>query len=201
MVRNILLAFLLLALLPLNVLARENEVKRIPKVSNSDKYVELESIDKGFWIAGEVTGGYSWRLNNSNLGFTDLTAVGGYRFNEYLKLGVGFGGRYYFNNDAVRNSSLKWSFPLFANVRGNLIASRFRTITPYYSFSIGGAIKDGFMIRPTIGMRIGENRSAMLLALAYMGQNINSYKFNTLGVKYDYQRFISFICVSIGYEF
>lgn len=201
MVKRRLILILALILLPLGLLAQENEVKRLPVISDSDNYTELETLNQGFWIAGELTGGYSWRLNNPNLGFTDLTAVGGYRFNEYLKVGAGFGGRYYFNNDAVRSSSLKWSFPIFANVRGNIIASKYRTITPYYSFSIGGAIKDGFMMRPSIGMRIGENRSAFLLALAYSGQSINTFKFNDHGEKYDCQRFISFICLSIGYEF
>ena len=100
------------------------------------------------------------RLFNSNFGYTEIDAVAGYRFNEYVRVGLGLGARYYFDNNKVRSTLSEWAFPIFLNVRGNFIPTRYRDVVPYYSFDIGVTVRDGFMLRPTVGLRVGRERSA-----------------------------------------
>ena len=79
---------------------------------------------------------------------------------------------YYINNNVMRCKSYKWSFPLFLNVRGNIIPELNRSIVPYYSADFGAAINDGFFVRPAIGVRFGEPRSSFTLAITYMAQKL-----------------------------
>ena len=76
---------------------------------------------------------------------------------------------------------------------GNFIDDEFRTVTPYWSMDMGGAIKDGFMWRPTIGIRVGQSRSAFLLGVTYTGQNLK-YKTGK-------DRYVSAVGLTLGYEF
>jgi hypothetical protein len=83
-------------------------------------------------------------------------------------------------------------------VRGNFIPTQYRSVVPYYSFSIGGSIRDGFFFRPTVGLRIGQQRSAFLVSLSYVGQSMKGYKWNK---ELKYVDYVSFISLGIGYEF
>lgn len=200
MLKGLLFAGLFLpALLTMN--AQLNEVNRLPEISNARQQAEYRDSNTGFWISPEVSGGYSCRLNHSNFSFAEMTVTGGYRFNEYLRVGIGFGGRYYIDNSKVRYYSSAWSFPLFANIRGNIIPTEERDVVPYYSFDLGGSIRDGFLMRPTIGIRIGRNRSAMLVGISYVGQHLKSYGYNEEGYKIAKGKFASFISLRLGYEF
>lgn len=173
---------------------------RLPSPDNTNEYIEYTTHDKGFWYAIEAMVGYSFHLNNDNLGLTELNAVAGYRVNEYLRGGIGLGVRYYLNNDKVRYSDINWSFPLFFDIRGNLISSEYRDVVPFYSFDIGGCIRDGFMISPTIGVRIGEKRSAFLLGLSYIGQSMKEKRAINNAIVAN-QEFVSLLALKIGYEF
>ncbi len=181
--------------------AQINEVKRLPEVDNAHAQKEYRDNNVGFWISPELSGGYSCRLNHSNFSFAELTVTGGYRFNEYLRAGLGFGGRYYIENDKVRFYSSEWAFPIFANVRGNIIPTEERDVVPYYSFDIGGTVRDGFLMRPTVGVRIGRNRSAILLGLSYVGQSMRTFKLSEFGERISKQSFTSFLSLRVGYEF
>lgn len=184
-------------------LSQENKVKRLPEINpnKSEENRIYTENQTGFFCAGEFVGAYSCRLENSNFGFLELDAIGGYRFNEYLNVGAGVGARYYFANNNVRYSSAKWAGPLFIDIRGQFIPHLYRNYVPYYSFDIGGTIRDGFMLRPTLGLRIGEPRSAFLIGIAYTGQNLTSYKWGEAGQKKKKDRFVSFITLKVGYQF
>lgn len=175
-----------------------------PKIPDTSKaknpHVEYTHNDTGFWFVAELQGGYSCRVNKGNVGLMELDAVIGYRVNEYFRFGVGVGGRYYFNNEEVRWSSVEWSFPIYANFRGNIIPTEYRKVVPYYSLDIGGSIRDGFMVRPTIGIRVGEPRNAFLLGLSYLGQEVDSYELVPPLVEKK-SKFISAVTLKIGYEF
>lgn len=183
--------------------AQENNVTRMPSVNSANLQKDYSTFDKGFWISAEAVGGYSCRIFNSNFAFTEIDVTAGYRFNEYLRVGLGFGGRYYFDNKAVRWSSSEWAFPIYANVRGNIIPTMERSVVPYYSVDLGGTVQDGFLFRPAIGLRIGQKRNAFLVALAYTGQGLKGYEDivggNNPREKKD--RFVSFISLKLGYEF
>ena len=131
----------------------------------------------------------------TNAGFG---SVAGYRFNEYVRVGLGLGARYYFDNNKVRSTLSEWAFPIFLNVRGNFIPTRYRDVVPYYSFDIGGTVRDGFMLRPTVGLRVGRERSAFLVGLGYVGQDLSTYSRDNLRKT---RRFVNFITLKLGYEF
>lgn len=183
-------------------LAQENQVTRIPTVPSKDSNSprSVRTYETGFWIAPELTGGITCRTNHPNLGFGEFDVSGGYRFCQYLKVGIGAAVRYYFNNDKVRFKNTKVVFPLYFNVRGNMIDETYRTTVPYYSFDIGATTQDGFMVRPTVGIRIGESRGAFLLGLSYVGQNYRVKVSDGTNVVRG-NHFISGVALRVGYEF
>lgn len=178
--------------------AQLNQVNRLPGVDNSGIQKNYTESQTGFWAAAEASAGYSCRLFNSNFGYSEFDAVVGYRFNEFVRTGIGIGGRYYFDNAKVRTTASEWAFPIFVNVRGNFIPTQYRSVVPFYSFDIGGTVRDGFMVRPNVGLRIGRDRSAFLVSIGYSGQDLSSYN-KTNGEKT--RKFISFINLKLGYEF
>lgn len=201
MVINRLLAGLMLATGSLFATAQINHVNRLPEVDGkAQQYNEYTDNHTGFWIAGEASTAYSCRLFNSNFGYTELNAVGGYRFNDYLRLGIGIGARYYFDNNKVRTDLSEWAFPVFFNIRGNFIPSNYRNVVPYYSLDVGGTIRDGFMVRPTVGLRVGRERSAFLVGLGYVGQNLTTWQVSDARAG-ENTKFVSFITLKLGYEF
>ena len=89
------------------------------------------SASAGFWNAVELQGGYSVNHGHSNIGLTELDYVAGYRVNEFFRLGAGVGARFYPKSTDLRDTSWKWSFPIFVNVRGNIISrEQYRTVVP-----------------------------------------------------------------------
>lgn len=198
MVTKKILLFFLVVAFAVSATAQLNEVNRLPEVNGSDIQKDYSENVKGYWMAVEASGAYSCRLFNSNFGYTELDAVMGYRFNEYFRGGVGFGARYYFDNDEVRVTGAEWAFPIFANARGNFIPTKYRSVVPFYSFDIGGTVRDGFMVRPSVGLRIGRERSAFLVSIGYSGQDISTYSKST-GDRT--RKFVSFVNMKIGYEF
>lgn len=196
--------------------AQENQIKRLPdenyysEQTQSNKNVKSNTIkpevnlldkDNGFWWSAELSAAYSCRILHSNFGFAELDATAGYRFNEFARLGFGIGARCYFDNNKVRYNKDSWGFPIYVNVRGNLISTAQRDFVPYYSVDMGGTVRDGFLMRPTIGVRIGQNRSAMLVGLSYVGQHLKSFDYNNAGQLIKKGRFVSFISLRVGYEF
>lgn len=179
---------------------KKGEIRRIkkgnvvlPEASSRNRYVDYLDRSAGYWCAAEFSAGSSLQFDRSNLAPLNLSFVNGYQFNEFLKMGMGIGVRYYINNDEIRRSHIAWAFPIFANVRGNIISQESRSIVPYWSFDLGGAVRDGVYVSPTIGARFGIHRSSLLLGLSYVGQQMN------LQEKED--AFVNMITVKIGYEF
>ena len=83
--------------------------------------------------------------------------------------------------------------PIYANVRGNIISQDNRSVVPYWSFNIGGAIRDGFLVSPTIGIRVGEQRNAFIAGISYGYNEIKGYENGKKG--------INFVLMRLGYEF
>lgn len=154
----------------------------------------------GFWCAVEVEGAYSLNLSNANIPMTGLMFTGGYRFNDYFRIGLGAEARYFINNDKIRYSSISWDFPLFVNLRGNFMPTGYRDVVPYWSVDFGGAIRDDFMWRPTIGIRVGSQRSAFIVGLTYTGQILKAFKCTDTDVVKD-NKYTSFLGLRLGYEF
>lgn len=181
--------------------AQINEIKRIPD-SRSKSPQSVHDKNTGFWLSAEGCGGYSLQ-SHDNVGFGEIDINCGYRFNEYFRVGPGFGFRYYFPARSLRDRTYRWSFPLYLNIRGNLESMRYRDVIPYYSMDIGGSIQDGFMLRPTVGIRIGSPRKAFLLALSYVGQEMPYLKkdIQSMAKQGKAKNFVSFVALRIGYEY
>lgn len=170
----------------------KGDIANAPIVKAANGYRDYKFYDRGFWASVETEGGYLLSKNN-DAGYAELHFVGGYRLNEHLKVGLGFGARYYINNKVMRYKDYKWSFPLFADVRGNIIPELNRSIVPYYSAEFGAAINDGMFVRPAIGVRFGEPRSSFTLAITYMAQKLK--------LTPEHYSTTSFIGLKAGWEF
>lgn len=164
-----------------------------PEESSRRKYVDYEDNDKGFWWAAELSGGPSVFYEKANMGYSQLAIVGGYRFNDFIRAGVGLGARYYIDNKKVRAKSNAWSFPIYANLRGNFMPQDVRRVVPYWSVDVGATIRDGFFFSPTLGVRFGGKRSNMLVGISYTGQ--------TMDTKWESDKMVSLLSAKIGYEF
>lgn len=177
--------------------SQENHINRIPSVGKDINQQQYTTFDSGVWVAAEILGGYSMHFSGHNMTATELDVTVGYRFNEFFKVGAGLGARYYIDQGDLRRHDLAWGMPLYAAFRGNMIPGEYRKVVPYWGFEIGGCVRDGFMFRPTVGMKIGEPRQSFTLGIVYMGQNIATY--NHAGGKKG--RFTSFLGLRLGYEF
>ncbi|MCC8154321.1 MAG: hypothetical protein LIP01_08960 [Tannerellaceae bacterium] len=157
------------------------------------KYIDYSELNTGYWISPEISAGSSVLLNKRNVQVVNASVVNGYRFSEFLKVGIGVGVRYYIDNDKFRDSSIPWAFPVFANVRGNFMTNEYRKTVPYWSVDVGVAIRDGLIFAPTLGLRIGERRSAFLVGITYSYENPEKLNNDSSGT--------SFLLGKIAYEF
>jgi len=172
------------------VSAQERQVQ-LPQKPEEQRYQEYQTKETGYWCSAEYDVGTSLFFNKKNIQGMGLSFTNGYRFNEYLRVGVGVGARYYFNNNEVRSTDVKWAFPLYVNVRGNIMSMDVRNVVPYYSLNVGGVVRDGFFISPTIGLRIGDPRSALLVGLSYSYEDTALRSGNGLNA----------LSIRLGYEF
>lgn len=164
-----------------------------PDIKKDSSLLDYASFENGFWFRATLSGAYTLFMTNKNVPLTELDLTGGYRINQYLKAGLGVGFRYYINNSSLRSDNNKWSFPIYATISGNIIDESYRTVVPYYNLDLGGTIRDGFMWRPSIGIRIGQPRSAFILGITYMGQ--------TLEYKNAKNKYCSTLGLTFGYEY
>ena len=190
---NRLSMFLCLVMTAVMVNAQDRQII-MPEAPMQEKYTEFTLKDNGYWCSVELDVAPSVKFHEMCMWTSTLSFVNGYRFNDYVRLGVGVGAGYYFaNNDVVRDTDIKWTMPIFVNVRGNFMSQEVREIVPFWSVDIGGAVRDGFLFTPSVGCRIGERRSAFLASLGYSYRGIDAKK----GLSNNR----SFIVLKIGYEF
>lgn len=190
--------------LPISLSAQSmptREIKMPTETGLGVKSNDYHQFQKGFFASAEVSTAFSIHPNTKNVGLTELDIVGGYRFCDFLRVGLGLGGRLYFNAAELRTHD--WALPLFVNVRGNFIPNAYNTVVPFWSFDIGTTFPDGFMIRPTVGIRVGQPRSAFIASLGYLGQNLRINKISEASeiAPARQHKFYNFITLKLGYEF
>lgn len=167
---------------------------RLPEKPKTTNYRDYTQETAGFWCSVEIDAGSSVIFEKKNVLAAGFSYTAGYRFSEYLKVGAGIGARYYItNNDCYRSTPIRWTMPIYANVRGNIISQDNRSVVPYWSFNIGGAVRDGFLVSPTIGIRVGEQRNAFIVGVSYGYNEIKGYENGKKG--------INFVLIRLGYEF
>lgn len=171
--------------------AQERIIKmpETPKLSNYSEFLLRKS---GYWCSADLTIGPSLAFRRRNLLTAGINFVNGYRFDDYLRVGIGVGVQYHVaNNNAIRNTDIKWTMPIYLNARGNFVSQDLREIVPFWSVDVGGVIRDGFMFTPSIGVRIGEQRSAFLVGLGYSMRTIDAIDTKTR----------NYIVFKLGYEY
>lgn len=174
--------------------SQQRDVKMPTESNLGEKFTDYTKLNSGFFCVAQVSTAYTLNPSPRSFGFSDVSGIAGYRFNQYLRAGVGIGARYYYSVGDYRNMSHKFGLPLFLDLRGNFIPDAYRDVVPFWSIDLGATFPDGVMFRPSVGIRVGEPRSAFVLSLGYVGQKIRTFS----GEKKD---FTSGISLSLGYEF
>lgn len=165
----------------------------LPQKPVRTEYKDLNSQDNGFWCAVDVDGGSSLMYGKTNLQYANLLFTGGYRINEYLRIGVGLGLRTYVNNNEVRKSDSPLALPLFVNARGNILSAHDREAVPFWSVNAGGVVGDGLLFNPTLGYSFGGLRHNFLVGL--------SYTLSTFTDNAQHKCTYNYLGVKVGYEF
>lgn len=145
----------------------------LPEKPNRSNYVDHSTKESGFWCAAQIGAGFG-----DTAFLAQLDIIGGYRFSEFLRIGIGVSPRL----------GLK-STPLYFDARGNIISQVDRMYSFYWNAEMGYAIDDGIYLSPGLGMRFGGIRHNFLVSVNYTMQG-----FKDVGVKH-------FAGVRIGYEF
>lgn len=157
---------------------------------------------RGFWIAAEVDGAYCLRMDKPRPTQAELDVTAGYRFSSYFKVGAGLGLRWISESgNELRYRDHKWAMPLYLDARGVMINDAYRNVVPYWSMDIGTSITEGFMFRPSVGIRVGQPRSAFTLALSFTFQNMKGYDYELIGATGFKNRLEAFVGLRAGYEF
>lgn len=165
----------------------------LPQKPHVSGFVDHGDLDCGYFVAIEANGGSTVMFKRRNTPFIGADVVNGYRFNEYLRVGVGLGAKVYTNNDEVRKSSIPWTFPIYADVRGNMVSQRSRSVVPYWNLNIGTECRDGFFFSPIIGLRVGENRSSFLIGVGYSYNQMETFRSSSEGR--------DLVVLKLGYEY
>lgn len=167
---------------------------RLPELPNNrTHYTDYNDKENGYWGAISANTSSTLMFKRKNMQNVGADWVNGYRFNEFLRVGLGVGLRYYINNDHVRRSDIAWSFPIYADVRGNIISQQDRAAVPYWSVDLGGEICGGLYFSPTLGYRLGTQRGSLLLGVSYTLQQADTWKKN--------HESINGVSLKVEYEF
>lgn len=170
----------------------QDRVIRMPEEQGNIKNV-IEN-NTGYWCSIEVNGGSTLMEHHHNVALVNVSFTNGYRFSQWLKVGVGIGAMYYPNNNNVRDTKNHLSMPLFVNARGNMLSDDIRRTVPFWSVNIGACLPDGFFLTPTVGLRVGEKRSAFLVGVSYTLRHLKTYPESSTTN-------FSGMMVKLGYEF
>lgn len=184
--------FLFTMLLTLGNIHAQERIIKMPDTPS--KTHNIAEIDGGsYWCAIEIGGGSTAMENKKNVAMAGASYVGGYRFNQYLKVGIGLGVLYYPNSSNVRATGNHLAMPLFINARGNILSDEIRRTVPYWSVNAGTSFPDGLFMSPSVGLRIGEKRNAFLISIGYTLRHLKSYNENNSNY--------SGALLKLGYEF
>lgn len=202
------LSLLVMALVAMSTVveAQDREV-RLPNRPNTRRNVQnfqpIGGMQQGFWCALEAEVGTSAMPQSRNMQDVGLQFIGGFRVSEMFRVGVGVGFRNYVNDPSVRYRDDAWAFPIFLNLRGNIVTQEVYHAVPFWSLSAGTVVRDGLMIQPKIGVRIGTDRNAFTVALGYRYQQMNTTYDKTVWDDpcYNKNDNVNGVSLTLGYEF
>ena len=93
---------------------------------------------------------------NTGKFFGQFDFVNGYRFSEFLKVGVGISPR-------VGLSTI----PIYVQARGNLISQEDTMFAFFWNADLGYTINSGIYASPSVGMKFGGIRHNFLIGIQY----------------------------------
>lgn len=131
----------------------QNQGITLPEKPKRAKYVDYSTKQTGWWCAAQLGGGYATTTGRF---FGQFDFVNGYRFSEFLKVGVGISPRVGLN-----------TIPIYAQVRGNFISQEDTMFAFFWNADLGYAINGGVYASPSVGMRYGGIRHNVLISLYY----------------------------------
>lgn len=184
-----LIAIAALALMMVPALAQNHTDYTLPQQPKRAKYVDYPSQDKGFWFAVQATGVVLVGLDIP-VPTTSVDLIAGYRFGEFFKVGAGISPGFFWMG--------AFNMPVYLDLRGNIISQESRMVVPYWSLDTGYNVGQptGFMVSPTIGVRVGMPRNNFIAGVTYFLQTqpnnsvlhtgeINLY--NSIGIRLGYE--------------
>ena len=130
----------------------------LPEKPKRAKYVDYSIKQTGWWCAAQLGGGFATAKGSV---FGQFDFVNGYRFSEFLKIGVGVSPRFFVNGFRVG------AIPIYAEARGNFISQEDTMFAFYWNADLGYAINGGFYASPGVGMKFGGIRHNFLIGIHY----------------------------------
>lgn len=156
--------------------AQNNEIT-LPQKPKRAKTVDYSVKESGYWLATQAGVSYC----GGEL-FGQFDFVNGYRFSEFLKVGVGVSPRI----------GIK-SIPVYVDLRGNFFSQADRMFAICWNVDGGYAFNNGgIYASPSVGMRFGGIRHNFIVGINYMLQGQEND---------DEHPLLHAVGLRIGYEF
>jgi hypothetical protein len=159
------------------------KIEEIEKMTREIDPTAKKSSTKGY--LGVVNIGYGFGTGDAQkINCIKFDNINGYRFNEYVSLGFGYGLKYlWYESGALL-------VPLFADVRVHALPGN---ISPFLALQIGYSIEItpefqglGLLLDPSLGVSFKTNsRSAVNLGVGYWVQKEAGYDGSTNFVHFD----------------
>ena len=131
----------------------QNQGITLPEKPKRAKYVDYSVKQTGWWCTAQIGGGYA---TNTSQFYCQFDFVNGYRFSEFLKVGIGISPRIGLN-----------TIPIYAQARGNFISQEDTMFAFFWNADLGYAINGGFYASPSAGMKFGGIRHNFLFSIYY----------------------------------
>lgn len=136
--------------------------------------------ETGYWF-GALLDGYLVTAGNGIAGATQLNIINGYRFSEFLKVGIGVAPRYYFIGGQA------FSLPIYADVRGNFSPQTDAMFAFCWSADLGYTLNEGIYVSPFIGVRTGDIRHNFTAGISYILQGHEVGPIHLVGLRIGYE--------------
>lgn len=157
----------------------------MPKTPKSP-YRDFTDADRGLWLAADAA--FSL-IGNTNLAYPmGLDIIGGYRFSEFIRIGLGVGVRGNIGYNQIDGLN-RVSVPIFLSLRGNILTQKPRMCVPYWNYDAGYIVlSNAIFYDAGIGLKVGEKRNNFTVSLNYLGMVVGGLYTNGT-------------CLKLGYEF
>lgn len=173
----------------------QNRTITLPDRPKRGQYVDYSIKDSGWWCAAQLNGGVASTTDAHYSAVYQVDFVNGYRFSEFLKVGIGVSPRLYGggNGFPLREDgrSIVYSLPIYVDLRGNIISQADTMFAPYWNVDLGYSINEGIYLSPCVGMKFGGIRHNFIVGISYglQGHKTESYNkpIHLLGLKAGYE--------------